>query len=345
MKNFGSSSKFTQMKAKILKVSFIFLLIIGSISLVFAWGSWGHKHISRAAVFALPETMRSFYYNHIDFITEGSVVPDLRKYVTNDKAEGPRHYVDIEDFGNIPINSFPRTTKDAYTKYDSAFLNKTGYLPWHIQNLTEKLTQAFKKKNKSEILFISAELSHYIADAHMPLHTSSNHDGQRTNQKGVHALWESILPPMFGEAYNFSAAPAKYIEDIPAETWTIIAQSHSLIDTLLSSEKKVRKNFTKDNMYKKDPSGKIAMFYNSPVFSDEYAQQFHAALGGMVEQQLRLSISGIAGFWYTAWVNGGSPDLTSMDDPRLTKQNRKNYKKELKAYKKGNLLNLSLEKE
>jgi hypothetical protein len=46
-----------------------------------------------------------------------------------------------------------------------------------------KLTQAFKEKRKSEILFIAADLGHYIADAHMPLHTSDNHDGQLTDQK------------------------------------------------------------------------------------------------------------------------------------------------------------------
>ena len=333
------------MKTKILKISFLLLLISGSISLVYAWGSWGHKHISRAAVFALPESMRSFYYNHIDFITESAVVPDLRKYVINDKNEGPRHFVDIEDFGNIPLDAFPKTTKEAYAKYDSTFLNKTGYLPWYIQNLTEKLTQAFKKKNKSEILFISAELSHYVADAHMPLHTSSNYDGQKTKQKGVHALWESMLPQMFGEAYNFKTEPAKYISDISIESWKIIAQSHSLVDTLLAIEKKVRNNFTPENMYKKDDAGKTVMFYNSPVFSDEYAKQFHTELNGMVEQQLRLSIYNVACFWYTAWVNGGSPDLTAMDDPKLTKQNRKNYKRELKAWNNGKVLNLSLERE
>jgi hypothetical protein len=333
------------MKTKFLKISLIFLLITGSISLVFAWGSWGHKHISRAAIFALPEGMQKFYYNHIDFITEGAVVPDLRRALINDKNEGPRHYIDIEDFGKIAFSSFPKTTKEAYTKYDSNFLNKTGYLPWYIQNISEKLTQAFQKRNKSEILFLSTELSHYVADAHMPLHTSSNHDGQLTNQKGVHALWESMLPQMFGEAYDFKTAPAKYIADVPAETWKIIHQSHSLVDTLLSIEKKVRNSFTADNMYKKDSSGKMVMFYNSPVFSDEYAQHFHTALGGMVERQLRLSIYDVACFWYTAWVNGGSPNLLSLDDPHLTKQNSKNYKRELKAWKKGKLLNLSIERE
>ncbi|MEO9211290.1 MAG: zinc dependent phospholipase C family protein [Ginsengibacter sp.] len=332
------------MKLKFLKISLVFFLLAGSIGLAYAWGSWGHKHISRSAVFALPDSMRTFFYNHIDFITEGAVVPDLRKYVINDKVEGPRHYVDIEDFGNLPISSFPKTTKEAYTKYDSAFLNKTGYLPWYIQNMTYKLTEAFKKKNKSEIIFIAAELSHYIADAHMPLHTSSNHDGQLTGQKGVHALWESLLPQMFGNDYNFKVAPAVYINDITAETWRIIEQSHSLVEPLLKIEMQVRKSFPKDNMYKKDAEGNLIKSFNAPVYSDEYAQHFHTALNGMVEQQLRLSITDVANFWYTAWVNGGSPNLTSLDDPNLTKQNRKNFKRELKAWNKGKLLNLSFDK-
>lgn len=333
------------MKNKLLKAILIFIFATGSISLVFAWGSWGHKHISRGAVFALPESMQQFYYNHIDFITEGAVIPDLRRAIINDKNEGSRHYIDIEDFGKIPLNSFPKTTKEAYKKYDSSFLNKTGYLPWYIQNLTEKLTEAFKKRNKSEILFISTELSHYLADAHTPLHTSSNFDGQLTKQKGIHSLWESTLPQMFGENYNFRTQPAQYIADIPSATWRIIAQSHSLADTLLMIEKKVRKNFTKNNMYKKDSSGKTIMFYNSPVFSDEYARQFHDALGGMEEKQLRLSIYDVACFWLTAWINSGRPDIILLDDPHLTEQNSRNYKQELKAWKKGKLLNLSLDKE
>jgi hypothetical protein len=50
--------------------------------------------------------------------------------------------------------------------------------------MMEKLTQAFKEKRKSEILF-TADLGHYIADAHMPLHTSDNHDGQLTDQNSL----------------------------------------------------------------------------------------------------------------------------------------------------------------
>lgn len=333
------------MKKKIVPFVCIILLITGSTGLLFGWGAWGHKHINRAAVFALPDGMIKFYYNHIDFITEGAVVPDLRRGVLNDRNEPPRHYIDIEDFENMLLDSFPKTTKEAYAKYDSAFLNKTGFLPWYIQNLTDKLTQAFKKRSKSEIIFISAELGHYIADAHMPLHTASNYDGQLTNQKGVHALWESRLPELFGNDFNFKSEKAKFIPDIPAETWKIIAQSHSLEIPLLTTEKSIRDHFNKDSLYKKDASGKNILSYNQPVFSDEYAQQFNAALNGMVERQLRLSIQDIANYWYTCWLNAGSPDLISLDDEHLTIQNAKNFKNECKAWNKGQVLNLSVEKE
>jgi hypothetical protein len=328
------------MKNKVLKITFLFLLVSGSVTLAFAWGRWGHKHISRAAVFALPVPMRQFYYNHIDFITEGAVVPDLRRGLLNDRNEPPRHYIDVENF-KMPVNDLAKTTKEAYEKYDSAFLNRNGYLPWYIEDLTQKLTYAFKKRDKSGILFLSAELSHYVADAHMPLHTSNNYNGQLSGQKGIHSLWESALPETFGGSYNFKTPIAKYFDNIPAETFEMIDQSHSLVDTLLAKEKEVRSRFTQDNMYKKDSAGNVVKFYNSPVFSNEYEKEFNNELGGMVEHQLQLSIYDVASYWYTAWVNAGKPDLLSLDDPHLTKQNKRNYTLELKAWEKGKLLNLS----
>jgi len=111
------------MKSKLLKFSLLFLFITGAITLAYSWGQWGHKHISRAAVFALPEPMQKFFYNHIDYITEAAVVPDIRRAIINDKNESNRHFIDIEDF-KIPINDFPETAEEAYKKYDKAFLDK-----------------------------------------------------------------------------------------------------------------------------------------------------------------------------------------------------------------------------
>jgi hypothetical protein len=50
----------------------------------------------------------------------------------------------MENFGSI--DSFPQSMTEAKKKYDDKFLSKNGTLPWHIQDMMEKLTQAFKEK-------------------------------------------------------------------------------------------------------------------------------------------------------------------------------------------------------
>ena len=333
------------MKRKMLIYLFTILFLLTGMPLSFGWGIWGHKHINKAAVFALPAELRTFFYNHIDFITEESVVPDIRKYTINDKMEFARHYIDIEDFG-MPVEDFPKTMKEATSKFDSTLLQKSGMLPWYIQTITDKLTRAFKNKNKTEILFLAADLGHYIGDAHMPLHTSSNHDGQLTNQKGIHSFWESQLPELFGDRYNFYTGEAKFINNIADETWNIIKHSHQLADTVLITEKKLRESFSKEKIYKTDSNKNILKNqYKQPVHTLEYAKKYHDALNGMVENQMRAAIMATASYWYTAWVNAGKPNVTSLDSEDLTNRNKKYLKEDMKAWTKGKITNLKIQNE
>ena len=325
------------MNKRVFKTFLSFSAVLFSVSL-FAWGVWGHEHINHAAVFALPEEMRTFFYNHIDFITEESSVPDIRKYTINDKAEPARHYIDIESYDSANINNIPLTMQSASAKYDSAFMQKNGILPWYIQDIMAKLTKAFKARQKTEILFLAGDLGHYLGDATMPLHTSVNYDGQFTNQKGIHSFWESQLPEIFGDSYNFRVKDAVYINDITAETWKIIKHTHQLADTLLLVEREVKDTFPKDKIYKKDDNGStIKNSYGQPIHSYEYAAAYHKALNGMVENQMREAIQNVANYWYTAWVNAGKPDIGSLDPESLTNQNKKQYKKDYRAWLKGRL--------
>lgn len=325
------------------KIILVFSLVLSSVFLV-SWGTFGHEHINRAAVFALPAPVQTFFYNHIDFITQEATVPDLRKYTLNDKAENPRHFIDLENFGSL--DSIPKTMADIKNKYDEKFLNQNGILYWYVQDLMEKLTKAFKEKKKTEILFIAADLGHYLGDAHMPLHTSANYDGQMTNQKGVHALWESRLPEMYGTTFNYNTSGAKYIDNVQTEIWNIILHSHKLKDTLLSVDVELKKKFTEDKVFKVDGNGKVIKNkYGQPIFSDEYAAAFNTALNGMVEKQMRASVQATANFWYTAWVNAGKPDLSGLDPADLTKRNSKQFKQEYKLWKQGKLFGIESEKE
>ncbi|HEY4149284.1 MAG TPA: S1/P1 nuclease, partial [Chitinophagaceae bacterium] len=173
---------------KFIRPVFLVLTIAVTVTLL-SWGRWGHQHINRAAVFALPDSMRVFFYNHIDYITEESSVPDSRRGLIGDKAEPNRHFIDLENYLTHPGDSMPQTLKEASDKFDAKFIEANGILPWYMEDMMEKLTRAFRNKSKVEILFIAADLAHYIGDAHMPLHTSANYDGQFTNQKGIHSFW------------------------------------------------------------------------------------------------------------------------------------------------------------
>jgi len=323
-----------------------FLLIITGSVFLLSWGSWGHQHINRAAVFALPEEMRPFFYNHLDYITEEAPVPDVRRGTINDKAEPNRHFIDLENYLTHPGDSMPQTLKEVTDKYDAKFIDANGILPWYMEDMMDKLTRAFRNKSKTEILFLSADLAHYIGDAHMPLHTAVNYDGQLTNQKGIHAFWESQLPELFGDNYNVNTGEAVFIPDVHNEIRRIIAHSHSLIEPMLAADKTARTGLTEDKLFLKDAAGSLAKNkYNQTIRSKEYATAFHQALNGMVEQQFRLSIAAVANFWYTAWVNGGKPDLSTLDPQELTQRNKKFYKKDYKRWQNGKLFGFKTDKE
>ena len=182
-------------------VAVIICIVLGSVCRVSGWGVWGHDHINKGAVLALPREMGMFFYNHTDFITEESTVPDIRKHTLADKAEGCRHYIDLERYHFTSAANMPHTMKEATERYGKDTLDKYGILPWYIQDMMAKLTDAFKNKRKTEILLLAADLGHYIGDANMPLHTTINHDGLQTGQSGIHAFWEAQLPELFGKNY------------------------------------------------------------------------------------------------------------------------------------------------
>ncbi len=322
----------------------LFFCILCLAPVFLAWGIFGHEHINRAAVMALPDPIQPFFYNHVDFMTQESTVPDVRKYTLHDKAENPRHYIDLENFGGI--DSLPLTMTDAKARYDEKFLQQNGILPWYILDQMDQLTKAFKEKHKTEILFLAADLGHYIGDAHMPLHTSSNHDGQMTDQKGIHSFFESQLPELFGKDYSYHTPEAHYIADLHKEVWRFIAASHHLKDTLLLADKKLKEKIGTDKVYQKDDKGvQIKNKYNQPIHTLEYSKLYHEMLKGMVEKQLQNAIEMTSSFWYTAWVNAGKPELGDLDPKALTIRSKKALNEEKALWKKGKLFGIESEKE
>ncbi len=271
------------------------------------WGFYAHQKINYYAVFLLPPEMILLYKPNIVFLSEHAVDPDKRRYAVPD--EGPRHYIDIDHYGTYPYDSLPRKWADAVAKFGEDSLKRYGIVPWHIQNMLHRLTDAFKTKNFSAIMKTSAEIGHYIADAHVPLHASSNHNGQLTNQTGIHGFWESRVPELLAEKeFDFFIGKAAYIQNPGDFTWKRVLESARAADTVLRYEKELSKQFPDDRKYAfEERNGKTIRQYSS-AFTIAYNKK----LDGMIERRMRQSIFAIASFWYTAWVNAGQPNLEDL---------------------------------
>ncbi len=273
----------------------------------FCWGFYAHKLINQYAVYLLPPEMMLLYKPNIEFITEHSVDPDKRRYAV--KEEGPRHYIDLDHYQ--PWDSIPLPYKKAIEKYSEDSLQKHGLAPWWIQTMMSRLTSAFSEKDKFRIIKLSAELGHYVADLHVPLHAHSNHNGQHTNQHGIHGFWESRIPELLAEKeFDFIIGKAAYINNIPSVIWKTARQSAASADTVLSTERSLSLGFRPDQKYSFELRNGIVLRQYSTAFSMAY----HHQLNGMVERRMRQSIQTIAGLWYTAWVNAGQPDLSGLSN-------------------------------
>ncbi|HSC37120.1 MAG TPA: hypothetical protein VLD19_04590, partial [Chitinophagaceae bacterium] len=138
----------------------------------FCWGFFAHRKINYYAVFLLPPEMLVLYKPHINFLSEHAVDPDKRRYTL--PGEGARHYIDLDHYGAPPFASLPRQWDSAAARFSADTLLAYGIVPWHIQVVQQQLTRAFKEKNPSKILLLSAAIGHYMVDAHVPLHANSN---------------------------------------------------------------------------------------------------------------------------------------------------------------------------
>jgi hypothetical protein len=271
-----------------------------------SWGFFAHYRINRLAVYTLPKAMATFYKANINYIVEHAVSADKRRYV--DSTEAPRHYFDADHYGKRPFMAMPLKWKDAAAKYTADTLNKYGTVPWTIQYQYYKLVRAFKAHDTTGILNASANLGHYVADAHVPLHLTLNYNGQLTGQIGIHALWESRIPELFANKYRPITTKAHYIENPLNEAFRICRASFKSVDTVLRFERLLSKTFPADKKYAMVMHGKKQI----QDYSEAYSAAYQKMLGGMVERKMRESVISVGSFWYSAWVDAGQPDLNRL---------------------------------
>ncbi|MGC4036832.1 MAG: zinc dependent phospholipase C family protein [Chitinophagaceae bacterium] len=302
-----------------------------------SWGFLVHRTVNQLAIYELPKAMRPFFYENKDSIALNAPRPDQRRNI--DPTEATKHFIDIEAYGDSAEWKMPMGWSEAAKQYSTDTLLKYGYLPYQIIVVKNKLTEAFRSKKADSIVFYATDLGHYIGDAHVPLHTAINYDGQLTNQRGIHDLWETSVPEAVLDQYKLSSRhKAEYLPNPEVAIWETIRRTHALLNEMFEVEKQVSKNFTDSTKYFEEVRwGKKRRFYTKA-----FAKAYNDRLGKSINEQLILSADQIADFWYTAWVDAGKPDLSTILPHPFDRTYRKALKQESKYFRKNELIEKKL---
>jgi len=249
----------------------------------------------------------------------------------------PRFYKDESSLNADSLGAFLQANgvqQQAVAAFYRDRLSQHGILPWHLQKMQRDLTEAFRRRDSKRILRLCADMGHYIGDAHVPLHTTSNYNGQKTGQHGIHGFWESRIPELFAdESYDYFVGKPEYLNHTTEFFWSAVLASNSMVDSVLTIERGMRQKFPADRQM--CPDMRLGTMVLAPC--RDFSAAYQTALQNMVERRMRAAIHAVSCAWYTAWVDAGQPDLSKMDVTPETEEEKKEAAELKKRYDGGQI--------
>ncbi len=258
-------------------ISFLFL----------GWGQVGHHIINYNTILsAYPEL--EFFNTWADSLAAHASDADYRK--SWDPDEAPRHYIDIDNYPEfIATGTIPQSFDSLVAIHGLSFVMDQGILPWAIINTADSLELAFENNDMHHAMLKAADLGHYIADSHQPLHITRNYDGQYTNQNGVHSRYETHMIDDFQNEIVYDGDSLQYIDNMPDFVFNMIYDNYQYVDSVL---------------YADSVAQAFAGNHNSTTYYNKFwelAKNFTIGLFKKASYRIACVI-------YTEWINaGGQP--------------------------------------
>ncbi len=273
------------------------LLVLLFFAPALAWGPEGHRAITQYAIWNLPPgELRWVFDAWAPELQEASLDPDRRR--DRVPGEAVRHFFSAELYQPWPFPSFPMSLEEARKRYGPDTLATGGVLPWAIEASYRELVRALRKGEKAAVLRAAGDLAHYLGDAHQPLHTTLDFDGQSWLNGGIHALFEStLLEAYLDQRSVYRPRPARRVEEGPlALAFEVIREGYPLVRALNQELWKAKRLYSEfDRRF--------------------YRMLWTGVFGETARVQLRRAGGRLASLYQTAWEEAGRPGLTNREAP------------------------------
>jgi len=270
-------------------------LAIAALVFLSGWGDTGHTMISYRVNMSFNEEM-GFFDNWVFYLSEHASDPDIRK--KDDPEEGPKHYIDIDNYDSFKSGgSIPSTLDSCIMLYGDDFVGQNGYLPWATKTSYDSLVACLTRGDYASAKQFAADMGHYVADGHMPFHLTRNYDGQFTGNKGIHARYEIEMIARYKNDITYTGTPAGKVDDVQNYIFEYIYGNYPYVDSLIMADD-----------------------YAYEIGNGNTSEQYYMALwektADMTTLFFQKASNAFAELLYAAWIEAGKPvsDGTSSAD-------------------------------
>src|SRR5262245_23057671 len=197
-------------------------------------------------------------------------------------------------YRQYPFKGLPPDYRRAVGGRGREFVTQQGTVPWRAEEIYNKLREAFTQLDTREyardnVKLFSSVLSHYVGDSFQPLHACVNYDGQRTNQQGIHARFETELFDRYQTKLRIAPAPVAPVPNVREFMFTNLTDSFLQVEPILAADREAVKGRAE--------------------YDDAYFAQMFEKTGPIMEKRMSGAITAVASLITTAWTDAGKPPL------------------------------------